>query len=231
MTLAKRIRIEEKRGLGWAVLCGMLIFPALVGLVIVVVRMFRLRLRNVPSVRLFGRIPFGSVLVWGTLILVIGLMLCMGYLAGDHHAADEKAVFWLVCVPEAVTGALLMIYWGLYINYRRALEVVLRLIAEDEIFPSAPLLIEVPGMTYGDKQVNAMLNDLQENGTIVCELSEDEIFRAWIVDENLLAVLDAPVRPEAPHALETEWTCPNCGAPNHRPRRMGCEYCGSTSGE
>lgn len=223
--LIDHVKIKGRRGAGWIVLCGLLFLPSLASMILSWGRLNKIRLRNMPRVKLLGWIPFGSVLLWGAVILVLGAILCVAFLTMDTFGVAEGFAFFLVAVPQFLTGLFLMLFWGCYTNYKNAVDNLLRRIAVE---PTLPPQFEIPisGLKFTNAQVREMLADLRDNDIVCFNTNSDGGITAWIVDQNLLKHL-ASCRQACPELPKVDWICSSCGAPNNTVEGGKCVYCGS----
>lgn len=225
--LIEHIEIQRKRGVGDVVLLGLLILPSIVALVRLFARGDN-KLRNTPEVRLFGKIPFGGAVSWGCVLFILGGLLLATFWSIETKDSADWWMFWLLVVPELLTGFWLMIFGAGYTGYRKAVDELLVKIARQGELTPVDLSGTLGGIKYKPEQTEAILKDLRENGIADFDDLGGGNYKVWLVDPALAALVTIrePNTPPGSAPKRTAWTCPACGAPNNTAADGVCEYCG-----
>lgn len=225
--LIEHIEIQRKRGVGDVVLLGLLILPSIVALVRLFARGDN-KLRNTPEVRLFGKIPFGGAVSWGCVLFILGGLLLATFWSIETKDSADWWMFWLLVVPELLTGFWLMIFGAGYTGYRKAVDELLVKIARQGELTPVDLSGTLGGIKYKPEQTEAILKDLRENGIADFDDLGGGNYKVWLVDPALAALVTTrePNTPPGSAPKRTAWTCPACGAPNNTAADGVCEYCG-----
>lgn len=228
--LIEHIEIQRKRGVGDVVLLALLILPSIVALVRLFARGDN-KLRNTSEVRLFGKIPFGGAVSWGCVLFILGGLLLATFWSIETKDSADWWMFWLLVVPELLTGFWLIIFGAGYAGYRKAVDALLEKIARQGELDPGDLDYTLNGIKYKPEQTVAMLKDLRENGIADFDDLGGGNYKVWLVDPALdaLARSKFPDKEGAPQGAASKlvaWTCPACGAPNNTAADGVCAYCG-----
>lgn len=217
----------KKKGVGWIVLLAYCMVTALPALVLALRRFSVLRLRNVPQMLLFGKIPLGNSIVWAIFPIVIGTGMCCAYFAGEGQEAQEIWIFLLVGLPLLATGIALAVYWPYHRAYKEYLDRLLNRISKDPELFLLNAKEKVQGIEFGDKRFREALYDLQSCGIIALEEHDKRHFTASIIAPELVCYLNTIRKAHEKSQPRHTWTCSGCGASNTTVDAGRCEYCGT----
>lgn len=221
------VKIEKKRGMGWVLFLALMLAFSLPAMLMAWSRFIRLRLRNVPQVRLFGKIPFGGALPWSFPLITSGTLLSCAFLMMDSRGSEDFWVLFLIALPQLLTGVLMAVYWAYYRAYKGAIDVVLNRIQNNAGDALCEEPIPFEGFTFRKAAIVKMLDDLADNQVVVLHERADGTPTASIISSELLAHFETNRSLRKPSMPLVTWSCSCCGAPNTTPENGVCEYCGA----
>lgn len=213
----------RRRGVGLCVLLGITVLFSLAAVILAFVRVRRIRLNRVPQVLLFGRFSLGSSLFWGFLIFIIGFMFCLV----GFTEREDMVMMSVIFVPQALAGVLLTYYWFAYRGYKCCADALLERIAAKRRLTADDLCITIPGRTFKSEKTTAVLQDLNQEGSVAFTPCPDGGYEVWITSTELIEYLEKQMKIRRESVKTISWTCPLCGASNTTPEDGVCEYCGS----
>lgn len=221
--LIDRVKIVQKQGLGGIVLLSLLLFTAWVAFLMLIARLSHVKLRNEPRV-LLGKVPLGGAVLWGAVVLTIGLLGMVGGFSSEMKG-DDWFVMLGVMLPMVLSGLLMFIYRKAYVDYRLTAEEVLGMVRSGQELSLAQILLKAGGRKLTARKLFALLDDLRTNRIIDYREKGDGRFEAWFVAPELTSEGDgaAAKGPER----NVKWTCPSCGAPNTTAADGSCVFCGT----
>lgn len=217
------LKKKSKRGFLLIVLLCITMVASIVAFILAAIRAAKPKIGVAPGLYLFGRLPLGSNVFWGVILMSLSGLMIVAFVFSDAMASPDYRFLFLCIVPPFLTGMLILVYKSRYTKYICAVDQLLDSIAEGKSVFEAHRF----SYTYknGVQRMSAkgfydMLFDMRQN-SIIRFTKESSSYLVTMFDvatpsKSMQNAQQVPVEP---------WVCIGCGASNTEAQ---CEYCGNS---